>query len=208
VKIGQRRDEEIMDIRDAMQNGIGIDALRAVQQRHDERHDAGHRQNQRPTMKALRSRKKSGLDDVKATGGGPSRHRASTVRLVPGFFGVALQIRNGTEKLAVARPCSRFGVDAAGTRSRRYTDAIESARSLLEAGMNRRPDAKARPMLRRIEWAKLEGDVGIVANHDHAMNSDRASPNRRIRKKGQARKGAMHPGPLSAMYRLYSPRRS
>src|SRR5258708_39240245 len=40
VKIGQRRAEEIMDIRDAMQNGIGIDALRDVQQRHDERHDA------------------------------------------------------------------------------------------------------------------------------------------------------------------------
>jgi len=102
LKIGQRRAEEIMDIRDAMQNGIGIDALRAVSSATTNGTMRSSVNNQRPTMKALRSRKKNPASTTsKATGGGPSR--ASRIQLFdsyPDFLRRRpARSRNGTEKL-------------------------------------------------------------------------------------------------------------
>src|SRR5271155_4828569 len=40
VKICQRRAEQIVDVRYSMQDGVGVDTLRAVEEGHDEGHHA------------------------------------------------------------------------------------------------------------------------------------------------------------------------
>ncbi len=92
MKIRQSRAEQIVNVRDAVQNGIGVDALRAVQQRHDEGHDAIVCQHPAADDECAAIAEKSGVDDVeRRTGAGIGVKYAADP--LQDFFRICLQVR-------------------------------------------------------------------------------------------------------------------
>ena len=76
MKIRERRAEQIVDVRNPMQHGVGVDALRAVQKRDHEGYGAVVRQQPSADHKCAAIAEKTRLDDVES-------QRRNGVRLMP-----------------------------------------------------------------------------------------------------------------------------